>query len=104
MCVSMRKLTQAPLWGSAGQCARAHTPEQVWAGSWQPLLQRDELAVTPLTHRSYKTMGCRPGQDPGALPPGFFLCLCHMKSACLALEGLQAGRGQGGSRKGEGKI
>lgn len=37
-------------------------------------------------------MGYRPGQDAGAraLPPGFFLSLCHMKSACLVLKGLQA--------------
>lgn len=66
--------------------------------------------MTLLTHRSYRTRGYRPRQDPEAraLPPGFFLSLCHMKSACLVLEGLQAmlrqrERGQGG-RKGEEKI
>lgn len=82
----------------------------MWARSWQSLLQRDKLEVTLLTHRSYRTMGYRPGQDAGAraLPPGFFFSLCHMKSTCLVLEGLQAvfrqrEGGQGG-RKGEEKI
>lgn len=64
----------------------------MWARSWLSLLQRGKLGVTLLTHRGYRTMGYRPGQDTGAtaLPPGFFRFLCHMKSTCPVLEGLQA--------------
>lgn len=59
--------------------------------------------MTLLTHRSYSTMGYKPGQEIGARapPPALFLSLCCMKSSCLVLEVSQAVYRQRGMEEGK---
>lgn len=48
--------------------------------------------------------GSKPGQEPGHfLTPGFFLALCHLKGACLVLEGSQAVYRHRGAERQEGR-